>query len=210
MSADINQAAIITELGDAQARMNARLDEVIPKRYREARVENPQIQAWVDSYLADRANSPSLLIMGPVGSGKTWAGYGALRAAAVMGVQANRAGRYVLGTWVATTFPDFVAQMRPRAFASNDEMTSERYMLTLRDTPLLLLDDLGVGKSTEWTEDVTHRLISGRYDEERPTIYTTNLTPKELDNVIGARMVSRLTEQCVRVNMIGADRRRSG
>lgn len=205
----INSAEVITDLAHAQVRMNQRLDEVIPKRYRNAGVEHPEIAAWVEEYLENPAESRSLLIMGNVGTGKTWAGYGALREAAVRGVQRNRAGRYVLGTWLATTFPDFVATMRPRAFADKDDMTSEKYMLQLRDTPLLMLDDLGVGKSTEWTEDVTHRLINGRYDAELPTIYTTNLAPKDLDIVIGARMVSRLTELCVRVNMLGADRRRS-
>lgn len=206
----INSAPVITELGDARARMNARLDEVIPKRYRNSRVEHPEIQAWVDEYLQDPADARSLLIMGNVGTGKTWAGYGALRMAAVMGVKPNRAGRYILGTWVATTFPDFIAQTRPGAYTgTKDELNSEKYMLQLRETPLLLLDDLGVGKATDWTEGETHRLVSGRYDDEKPTIYTTNLTPKELDHVLGARMVSRLVEECVRVNLVGEDRRRA-
>lgn len=209
MSADINCAPIITELADAQERMHARLDEVIPKRYRGAKVEHPEVRAWIQQYIAAPSEARSLLIMGPVGSGKTHAAYGALRAAAVHSLKPNRAGRYILGSWVSTTFPDFVSLMRPRGFAERDDMTSEKYMLSLRETPLLLLDDLGVGKATEWTEEVTHRLVSGRYDDMRPTIYTTNLAPKDLDQVIGARMVSRLVEQCDRVSLLGADRRRA-
>lgn len=209
MTADINRAPIITDLADAQLRMNQRLDEVIPKRYRNAHVEHPEIRAWVETYISNPAESPSLLLMGNVGTGKTWAAYGALRTAAVHSLSPNRAGRYVLGTWTATTFPDFVAKMRPKAFDDKDEMTAEKYMTQLRSTPLLVLDDLGVSKHTEWTEDVTHRLVSGRYDDDKATIYTTNLSPKELDIAIGGRMVSRLVEQCVRVNLIGDDRRRA-
>lgn len=208
MSADVNCAPVITDLADAQDRMNARLDEVIPKRYRAAAVEHPAIAEWVEEYVECPSEARSLLVMGPVGSGKTWAAYGALRAAAVRSLKPNRAGRYVLGTWTSTTFPDFVAHLRPRAYSERDDMTSEKYMLTLRETPLLLLDDLGVGKATEWTEEVTHRLVSGRYDDEKPSIYTTNLTPAELNVIVGERMVSRLAEQCVRVQLLGVDRRR--
>lgn len=205
----INGADIITDLGDAQQRMNARLDEVIPKRYRNATVDHPEVRAWVEQYVADPDDSPSLLIMGPVGTGKTYAAYGALRESAVRTLRPNRAGRYILGQWTAATFPDFVGNMRPKQSYNRDDVSSEAYLASLRATPLLVLDDLGVGKESEWVEEVTHRLVSGRYDDERATIYTTNLSPKELSDVIGARLVSRLVEQCTRVSLLGADRRRA-
>lgn len=199
----------IWDLGDAREALSTRLDAAIPKRYRNARVEHPEIRAWVEEYLECPQEARSLMVMGNVGSGKTWAAYGALREAALRSLKPNRAGVYILGNWEATTFPDFIAKMRPRAFTEKDEMTSEKFLTGMRSVQLLLVDDIGVGKQTDWTEDVTHRLVSGRYDEELPTIYTTNLTPKELDDVIGARMTSRLAEECRTVRLVGADRRRA-
>lgn len=205
----VASAEIIEELTDAQLQIHARLDEAIPKRYRDARVEHPEISAWVDEYVQCPSRARSLMIMGPVGTGKTWAAYGALRQAAVRSLKPNRVGRYILGNWAAVTFPDFIAHMRPGYYTKNEDMNSEKYMQLLRSVPVLLVDDLGVSKGTEWVEDVTHRLVSGRYDDELPTIYTTNLAPKELEQVIGARMTSRLAEQCVTVRLVGNDRRRS-
>lgn len=209
MAADINAAPIITEQADAVARMNSRLDEVIPKRYRKAGVEHPAIVQWVAEYAQEPAEARSLLIMGPTGTGKTHAAYGALRGAACAALRPNRAGRYVLGTWMATTFPDFLAAMRPGQFERGDTLTSQKYMLALRETPLLVIDDLGMAKANEFVEECTHRLISGRYDDERPTIYTTNLSPARLADGVGGRIASRLMQECVKVPMTGADRRLS-
>lgn len=207
MSADVNCAPVITEIEDARRRMNARLDEVIPKRYRRPIPMDPRIEEWVAEYARCPETARSLLIMGPTGTGKTHAAYGALRAAAVRGMRPNRVGRYVLGTWMTTTFPDFMAAMRPGQFEKGDSLTSQKYMLTLRDTPLLVLDDVGMCRVNEFTEECTHRLISGRYDEERPTIYTTNLDPSNLADGVGDRIASRLVQECVIVSMKGVDRR---
>lgn len=197
------------DLGDAREALTARLDAMIPKRYRRAHVEHPEIRAWVDEYVANPRDARSLMVMGNVGTGKTWAAFGALREAAMLSLKPNRAGCYLIGDWQATTFPDFLASMRPGYFSQRDDENSEKYMRGLRSVKLLLVDDLGVSNETGWVEQVTHRLVSGRYDAELPTIYTTNLAPRELDAVIGARMTSRLAEECVTVRLVGEDRRRA-
>jgi len=199
----INSAQIITDRQDAIQRMTARLDEVTPKRYRRPIPMDPRIEAWVEEYAQDPTTARSLLLMGPTGTGKTHAAYGALKAAAVRGMRPNRAGRYILGTWATTTFPDFLSKMRPGQFAQGDALTSQRYMDSLRDTPLLLLDDLGLAKETPFIEECTHRLISGRYDEERPTIYTTNWTAGNLAEKVGDRIADRLAQECLIVSFKG-------
>jgi DNA replication protein DnaC len=198
----------IFDLEDAQLRLHARMDEAFPKRYRNAGVEHPEVAAWVEEYVAAPSQARSLLIMGPIGTGKTWAAYGALRQAAVRSLKPTRAGCYLIYNWAATTFPDFIAHMRPGYFDERDDMTSAKYIQQMKSAPLLLVDDLGVSKGSEWVEDVTHRLLSGRYDDELPTIYTTNLAIPEIEKVMGARIASRLAEQCVTVRMVGHDRRR--
>jgi DNA replication protein DnaC len=207
MAADINSAPVIVDQEDAARRMNDRLDEVIPKRYRRPVPMLPAVEAWVEEYAQDPTTARSLLIMGPTGTGKTHAAYGALRAAAVRALRPNRAGRYILGTWMSTTFPDFMASMRPGQFQTGDALTSQKYMMSLRETPLLVVDDLGMCRENPFVEECTHRLISGRYDEERPTIYTTNLDAVGLADGVGGRIASRLMQECLIVAMKGQDRR---
>ncbi len=78
-----------------------------------------------------------------------------------------------------------------------------------RHAGVLLLDDLGTAKGSEWVEEVTYRLVTHRYDAMRPTIHVTNLGPDELRDVLGDRIASRLSETCTRVVLSGPDRRRA-
>ncbi|MDG4856720.1 ATP-binding protein [Streptomyces sp. T-3] len=176
----------------------------IPARYREALAEHPGITAWVDAVArAGRpgpggapgiAEGPSLLIAGPTGTGKTFQAYGAIRALLGAGVRLR---------WQAITVADMYANLRPRQ--GHDP---ERELQTLARCPLLLLDDLGAAKSSEWTEELTYRLINARYEHLRPTLITTNLAIRDLRDKLGDRVASRLAEMTDRVTLTGDDRRR--
>jgi DNA replication protein DnaC len=106
-------------------------------------------------------------------------------------------------SWQAHTFADLLARLRPRT-GVDTEAELERY----RKLDLLLIDDLAAGKSSEWVEEATYRIINGRYEAMRPTIYTSNLPLDQLRDAIGDRIASRLAETCTRVVMEGPDRRR--
>jgi DNA replication protein DnaC len=79
---------------------------------------------------------------------------------------------------------------------------------------ILILDDLGAERCTEWTRDYLATIIEDRYDHGQPTIVTTNYQPSKLaarlgfdDVMIGERLVSRLVENAVVIPFKGADRR---
>ena len=92
---------------------------------------------------------------------------------------------------------------------------------TALDTEILLLDDLGAQRVTEWTEDTVTSLITYRCNHRKPLIATTNLpdsdatgkvvdytgpggTPvykKMLADIVGVRVRSRLFEMCRVVRM---------
>jgi DNA replication protein DnaC len=74
---------------------------------------------------------------------------------------------------------------------------------------LLVLDDLGGGKTTDWTADTLYRLVDTRWAYQRPIIATTNLTAPDLREAVGARVASRLAAG-VQVALKGDDRRRAG
>ena len=79
---------------------------------------------------------------------------------------------------------------------------------------VLVLDDLGAEKTSEWVEETMNLIVNTRYNEKRPTIFTSNYDdnpditdPDSLLARIGFRMHSRLHEMCEFLYIDGADYR---
>lgn len=79
------------------------------------------------------------------------------------------------------------------------------------DVDVLLLDDLGSERPTDWTGERLFAVINRRWLEEKPTIATCNLdSPEAMKEALGARTFSRLVGNgSVVIRMAGADRRRA-
>jgi DNA replication protein DnaC len=80
------------------------------------------------------------------------------------------------------------------------------------DVDLLVLDDLGAEKTSEWVEETLNLIVNTRYNERRPTIFTSNYEdtpdpaePNALIVRVGFRMHSRLHEMCEFLEFDGAD-----
>lgn len=183
--------------------------ELVPHHFRTAVASLPELRAWIDTLIrearrvqeerdapmASVVHGPSLLLLGPVGTGKTHESYGVMRELAVSGVRAQ---------WAATTAADLYAALRPR-----HGIDSEAEFRRFRDARLLLVDDLGAErKPTEFTEEVNFRLINHRYENHMPTLVTSNADAGQLRERLGGRVTSRLREMCERVAIKGDDRRR--
>jgi DNA replication protein DnaC len=87
------------------------------------------------------------------------------------------------------------------------------------DAQLLVLDDLGAEKTSEWVDETMTLIISSRYNQRRPTIFTTNYLDRQPDERspaevlierVGFRIHSRLHEMCTFVDMKALDYRRVG
>lgn len=176
-----------------------------PVRYRSAIPTVPAVREWVDAVIASMrpsratnaphiASGPSLFLLGPTGAGKTYEAHGALRLVASYGAY---------GGIRSISTADLYAEVRPSAGGVE---AFDRYA----STSLLFLDDLGAAKATEWTEEITYRLINYRYEAMLPTILTSNLQPRQLTEILGDRVTSRLTEMCQRVSLKVQDRRKGG
>jgi len=61
---------------------------------------------------------------------------------------------------------------------------------------LLVLDDLGAEKTSEWVNDRLYLIVNRRYESGKPVVVTTNLSLDELIRKVGERTVSRLCEIC--------------
>jgi DNA replication protein DnaC len=82
---------------------------------------------------------------------------------------------------------------------------------------LLVLDDLGAERTSEWVQETLGLVVNTRYNARRPTIFTSNLTdppdntePQSFVYQLGARTRSRLKEMCHWVEIQGADVREVG
>lgn len=90
------------------------------------------------------------------------------------------------------------------SYESNDtEQTVRKY----ENCGLLIMDDLGIEKSTEWTHELFYKIIDTRYKEMRPIIITTNLSEAEIKNKLSERILSRIYEMCIGVKLKGKDYR---
>ncbi len=72
---------------------------------------------------------------------------------------------------------------------------------------LLVLDDLGASRDSEFLEDALYLVVSSRYNDCKATIYTTNLSLEILAARIGERIVSRINGTCLILDLGSADRR---
>lgn len=164
----------------------------VPKRYALARPD-ATATAWAQAVTANPDETRSLLVVGPTGTGKTHYAYSVLRAIAETGSMA----------WRAMTAADLYAHLRPRSGRD-----SEAEFEQLAQTRVLFVDDLAAAKLTEWTEEITYRLVNHRYEQCLPGIFTSNVPPQQLRDALGERVASRLVEMCERVVLKGDDRRK--
>lgn len=179
----------------------SRWETAVPYRYRAATADHPQVTAWADRAAADVRDAGFLVLTGAIGTGKTHQAYGALRRIAEAGPK-----RFEM---IATTAPDMYGRLRP----GGSDKGTEHELKRLMRIPLLLLDDLGTEKLSEWTEEATYRLINERYNECLPLIVTTNFPVRgtegaDLVSRLGERLASRLAQTATVVRLDGPDRRR--
>lgn len=97
-----------------------------------------------------------------------------------------------------------------KSYFDKDNSQENIKLILQSSNSILILDDLGVEKVTDWTIETMYRLINYRNEEELQTIFISNLTLKSLLDSYGDRTVSRITEmvgQSGIIQMTGNDRR---
>lgn len=72
---------------------------------------------------------------------------------------------------------------------------------------LLIVDDLGKEKASDWSKEKLFEIINKRYENELPIVLTTNEAPEGIRQAIGGASFSRLCEMCKAVEVTGEDRR---
>jgi DNA replication protein DnaC len=150
------------------------------------------VQAW-----AAGGDRRSLVLWGPHGRGKTGLAVSALR---------DRIERAATDALFITT-PKLLDRIRA-TYSGGEGAGAEADVLHAVETvPLLVLDDLGAERVTEWQREKLFTILNARHDALLPTIYTTNLNPKTLGTHLGERTVDRLKQDCVWIELGGPNLR---
>lgn len=165
----------------------------LPSRLRWAQVED--FTGTVATALAEwsvNAAGRNLILTGPVGVGKSHAAVAACRRSAEVGLEV-----------VFLPAVELFELLRPQG--------PPGLLWDLMDVDRLIIDDVGAERPTDWSIDRLYALINRRWLEERPTIITTNLDPREpLEMAVRADTYSRLVgSEAVVVKLSGQDRRRA-
>jgi len=77
-----------------------------------------------------------------------------------------------------------------------------------KNIDLLVLDDLGAERPTDWVQERLFALLSNRYDELLSTVVTSNHSPTDLPRIVGQRSASRILGSCLTIEVGGIDHRR--
>ncbi len=141
--------------------------------------------------------------MGPVGVGKTHLSVAILRGLVEKGI--------------GGLFYEFGSLLKEIQDSYNPiSQTSEMKVLApVYQAEVLVLEELGASKPTDWVRDTMMQIINTRYNDRRLTIFTTNYADarrnekeETLEDRIGVRLRSRLYEMCKTVVIEGEDYRR--
>lgn len=171
----------------------------VPKKFHAARLDHVRdlhgqeiaddLAMWVDCTV-DR---PNLILFGPVGVGKTYAAVAALRPLHDRGS--------TVAVWPVTTLLEAT---------SPGGVDPAGALASAIDADVLLLDDLGMERGTEWAAERIYEVVNRRWLDSVPTIVTTNVPgPDAMVDAVGERVWSRLQDGAVALRLGGSDRRRT-
>jgi DNA replication protein DnaC len=145
-----------------------------------------------------------LLFMGSVGVGKTHLAVSILKGLTERGFSCLF---YEFGTLLKEI---------QDSYNVNTQSSELGVLSPVLNADVLVLDELGASKPTDWVRDTMAHVINTRYNEKKFTIFTTNYLDERpndreetLEDRIGVRVRSRLYEMCATVPMEGKDFRRT-
>ena len=175
---------------------------------------------WTEKFTNDYpgASEKGLLLIGPSGVGKTHLAVAALKEL----IQRGHNGLFC-------DYRELLKEIQG-SYNPASESTEMKILEPVRTAEVLVIDDLGASKPSDWVRDIVGIVLNARYNENRTTIITTNyldnpgsdgeptrlpngklveaVREDSLEKRIGTRMRSRLYEMCRTLEVYAPDFRR--
>lgn len=210
------------EVREEQGRQQRRIDRLIgnsgiKKRFLQRtfaafRCDTPErkvaydvAKAYADEWDAHKADGTGLYIEGTNGTGKT-------HLAAAIAIQLITE-RHV--PCICKTAGDLLLDIK-NTFDNGEGITEKQVLDLYKEVDLLIIDDLGKERCTDWSVSTLYSILNDRYEEMRPTIITTNynsddlvkaLTVENFDSEKIKSIISRLHEVSQVLTMAWKDAR---
>lgn len=196
-------------------------DTDFPSASRSLKAAHRNARKFVESYPLETRGT-GLLLTGSIGVGKTHLAVGILQA-----LVAERGA-----TGLFYDYRELLKQVQ-HSYNKQVQATELEILAPVFEAEVLVLDELGASKPTDWVWDTVAHILNTRYNDRRTTIITTNYSnagplgsglelgggsvaqarmanrEETLGDRIGERMRSRLQEMCVVVEMNGVDFRQT-
>lgn len=149
---------------------------------------------YVDNFTELKKHGKGLLLYGSIGKGKTYAACEVANALIDKGYPV-----------LVTNFARLTNTIQGK-FEGKQE-----YIDSLNQFQLLVIDDLGAERKSEYMQEIVYNIIDSRYRAGLPFIITTNMTIEEIKtptDIGNARIYDRIIERCFPIEVNGKNRRR--
>ncbi|MBC2659786.1 ATP-binding protein [Pseudomonas sp. MSSRFD41] len=138
---------------------------------------------YAEQFRQHRADGRCIVMTGTPGTGKTH-------------LAAATAGAIMLRTGMTAVYRTVAGMLQyiKGSYGNNAEYTEAQAFASLVEPDLLIIDEVGATKPSEFELATLFNVINGRYEDQRPTIVISNLDFDRLGEVLGDRSVDRLRE----------------
>lgn len=172
--------------------MNNEYEKIIPRRFWLAKEED--VPESITQKVRDQiANRNGLYFWGNPGVGKTH-----LVCAII---------KILLGNFKVKYFNVGDLLERLRAEFNKPEVEEGILEQIMNFKGVLVLDDIGAEKASEWTRERLYLIINKRYEDMFPTIFTSNYNLSDLQERLGDRITSRIAGSTLDIKISGVDQR---
>jgi DNA replication protein DnaC len=172
--------------------------KIIPRRYHDVSYENDVTDVVKGVVKEQIQKRDGLYIRGDVGVGKTHLACALVKKFIEEGLDVR---------FYNTS--DFLERLRDEF--KNGVITDESSEGLFRDTMnykgILVLDDIGTEKVTDWVNERLYLIINKRYEDMLPTIFTSNCDMETFSARLGDRFSSRVKQMTRIINLVHSDRR---
>jgi DNA replication protein DnaC len=198
----------LIEMQGAKNRIAEKIDLYLRERGVPRRFLNAKMRDFPPTWQKLKESTEGIFLTGSRGVGKTHLAVALMREMILSTQPVNHSGTYKVDIQKMPLFisvPELLLEIRD-TFDGN-EISEKAVIDKYSWIDMLILDDLGVEKTSDWVLQTLYTIMDRRYREELRTIITSNLSIEEIQEKLDDRIASRIVGMCRVCILQGRDRR---